>query len=173
MALYALGDLTPEIDPSAFVHPDAVVIGNVHIGAQSSIWPTAVLRGDHGKISIGARTSIQDGTVVHCTAELDTVVGDRCVVGHNAHLEGCTVHDDSLVGSGSVLLHRVIVGPASLVGAGAVVSPGTEVPPHARALGVPARVTLDVVNAEDFRDSMETYVRNASWYNADLRRLDG
>lgn len=173
MALYALGDLTPTIDPSAFVHPDAVVIGNVHIGAESSIWPTAVLRGDHGTIRIGARTSIQDGTVIHCTDEWDTLVGDRCVVGHNAHLEGCTVHDDSLIGSGSVLLHRVVVGPQSLVGAGAVVSPGTVVPAHARALGVPAKVTPDVVDAADFRESMQTYVHNASWYAADLRRVDG
>ena len=172
MALYALGELAPTIDPSAFVHPDAVVIGSVHIGAGSSIWPTAVLRGDHGTIRVGAQTSIQDGTVVHCTAELDTLIGDRCVVGHNAHLEGCTVHDDSLIGSGSVLLHRVRVGPESLVGAGAVVSPGTTIPAHARALGVPARVVENVVQAADFRESMQTYVRNAAWYLADLRRLD-
>ena len=108
MALYALGDLTPEIDPSAFVHPDAVVIGNVHIGAQSSIWPTAVLRGDHGTIRIGARTSIQDGTVVHCTAELDTVVGDRCVVVHRASLEMSVMPDDAPVTD-----HRVQFGLAA------------------------------------------------------------
>ena len=172
MALYALGDKTPDIHPSAFIHPDAVIIGDVRIGPESSIWPTAVLRGDHGRIVIGAQTSIQDGTVIHCTATLDTVVGDRCVVGHNAHLEGCTVHDDSLVGSGSVLLHRVEVGPLALIGAGAVVSPGTIVPHRARALGIPARVTPDVVTAGDFDESVAVYVRNAHWYNADLRRLD-
>ena len=91
MALYALGDKTPTIDPTAFVHPEAVIIGDVTIGAQSSVWPTAVLRGDHGAIRIGAKTSIQDGTIVHCTSTLDTLVGDRCVVGHNVHLEG--LHD--------------------------------------------------------------------------------
>jgi carbonic anhydrase/acetyltransferase-like protein (isoleucine patch superfamily) len=94
------------------------------------------------------------------------------VVGHNAHLEGCTVEDDSLIGSGSVLLHSVRVGPHALVGAGAVVSPGTTVPPRARALGVPARVTEGVVEAGEFSDSVATYVRNTHWYNADLRRLD-
>jgi carbonic anhydrase/acetyltransferase-like protein (isoleucine patch superfamily) len=128
MPMYALGDKKPTIDPTAFVHPDAVVIGDVTVGPESSIWPTAVLRGDHGRIVIGAQTSIQDGTVIHCTAELDTTVGDRCVVGHNAHLEGCVINDDCLVGSGSVVLHQVQVGPHALVGAGAVVSPAPPCP---------------------------------------------
>ena len=124
MALYALGDKTPDIDPTAFVHPDAVIIGDVRVGPESSVWPTAVLRGDHGAIVVGSQTSIQDGTIVHCTGKQDTIIGDRCVVGHNSHLEGCRVEDDSLIGSGSVLLHGVRVGPQALVGAGAVVSPG-------------------------------------------------
>lgn len=172
MPSYALGERRPTIDPTAFVHPDAVIIGDVTIGAESSIWPGAVLRGDHGSIRIGRRTSIQDGTVVHCTSTLDTVVGDRCVVGHNAHLEGCTIADDSLIGSGSVVLHRAIVGPWSLVGAGAVVNNDKVVPPHARALGVPAVITPDAVREGDFDHAVETYARNAHWYNADLRRLD-
>lgn len=171
MPLYALGDREPRIDPTAFIHPDAVIIGDVRIGAESSVWPGAVLRGDHGTITIGSQTSIQDGTVVHCTADLSTSVGNRCVVGHNAHLEGCTIHDDSLVGSGSVVLHRVEVGPVALIGAGAVVSPGTRVGPHARALGVPARVAEDVVEDGSFESSVATYVHNAHWYNAELRRL--
>jgi len=172
MSIYALGDKVPRIDPSAFVHPEAVIIGDVAIGAESSIWPTVVLRGDHGAVVIGSQTSIQDGTVIHCTADLDTIVGNRCVVGHNAHLEGCTIEDDSLVGSGSVLLHSVRVGPHALVGAGAVVSPGTRIPPHARALGVPARVSEGVIEEGAFSDSVATYVQNTHWYNADLRRLD-
>lgn len=172
MPLYALGDKQPNIDPTAFVHPDAVVIGSVNIGPESSVWPTAVLRGDHGRIVIGAQTSIQDGTVIHCTAEFDTIVGDRCVVGHNAHLEGCVIHDDSLIGSGSVVLHRVHVGPHALVGAGAVVSPGTTVPQGARALGVPARVAEAVIEEGSFDAAVAVYVHNAHWYNKDLRRLD-
>ena len=172
MPCYAIGDRSPVIDPTAFVHPDAVIIGDVRIGAESSIWPTAVLRGDHGAIRVGSQTSIQDGTVVHCTSTLDTVIGDRCVVGHNAHLEGCTIHDDSLVGSGSVVLHRAEVGPCALVGAGAVVGNGKIVPPHARALGVPAVVTADVIEDGAFAGSVATYVHNAHWYNAELRRLD-
>lgn len=172
MALYALGDRRPLIHPTAFVHPDAVIIGAVTVGAESSIWPSAVLRADHGEVRIGSQTSIQDGSIVHCTAELDTVIGDRCTVGHNAHLEGCIVHDDSLIGSGSVVLHRAEIGPNALVGAGALVPNGLCVPAHARALGVPARVTLDAVADGAFAMHVETYVRNAHWYNADLRRLD-
>ena len=172
MPLYALGDRAPLIDPSAFIHPDAVIIGDVRIGAQSSVWPTAVLRGDHGSVIVGRQTSVQDGTVVHCTRTLDTIIGDRCVVGHNAHLEGCTIHDDSLVGSGATVLHRAEVGPHALVGACALVGNGKIVPPHARALGVPAVISPDVVDDDAFDDAVAIYVRNVHWYTTDLRRLD-
>jgi carbonic anhydrase/acetyltransferase-like protein (isoleucine patch superfamily) len=172
MAVYALGDLVPSIDPDAFVHPDAVVIGRVRVGPGASLWPGAVLRGDYGAITVGAETSVQDGTVVHATAELATVIGARCVVGHLAHLEGCVVEDDCLVGSGSVLLHRVLVRSGALVAAGAVVAPGTEVPARAMARGVPARVTLDAVEPDAFADSVRRYVQNGRRYAADLRRLD-
>ena len=172
MPVYALGDRIPQIDPTAFVHPDAVVIGDVRIGPESTVWPTAVLRGDHGTITVGARTSIQDGTVVHCTASVPTVVGDRCVVGHNAHLEGCTIEDDCLIGSGSVVLHRVIVRRGALVGASALVPNDMEVPSHAMALGVPARIREDAVAEGAFTRAVDLYVHNGHWYRADLRRLD-
>ena len=172
MPVYAIGDRRPSIDPTAFVHPDAVIIGDVTIGPESSIWPTTVLRGDSGRIRIGAQTSVQDGTVVHCTSTLDTVIGNRCVIGHNAHLEGCTIHDGSLVGSGSVVLHRAQVGPVALVGAGAVVGNDKVVPPHARALGVPAVITVDVLSDGAFDEAADIYVRNSHWYRAELRRLD-
>lgn len=171
MPVYALGDHVPDIHPEAWVHPDAVVIGRVTLGAHSTVWPTAVLRGDHGEIRVGDRTSIQDGTVVHCTAALPTVIGSRCVVGHRAHLEGCTVEDDCLVGSGSVLLHRVVVRSGALVAAGAVVAQGTEVPSRAMALGVPARIRLDAVQPGAFEHSVETYVANGPMYRASLRRI--
>jgi carbonic anhydrase/acetyltransferase-like protein (isoleucine patch superfamily) len=172
MPVYALGERVPRIDPTAFVHPDAVVIGDVTIGAESTVWPTAVLRGDHGSIVVGARTSVQDGTVVHCTADLPTVIGDRCVVGHNAHLEGCTIEDDCLIGSGSVILHRVVVRRGALVGAAALVPNGTEVPARAMALGVPCRIREDAVEEGAFTHAVERYVHNGHWYRADLRRLD-
>src|SRR5258708_3383435 len=106
MTLYALGDIVPRIDPDAFVHPDCTIIGNVEIGAGATIWPQAVLRGDQSRIVVGARTSVQDGAVLHCTRELETIVGDDCTIGHLAHLEGCVVEDGPLVGPGSLVLPR-------------------------------------------------------------------
>ena len=172
MPLYAIGDREPTIDPAAFVHPDAVIIGAVTVGPESTIWPTAVLRGDHGRISIGARTSVQDGAVVHCTANHDTIIGDGCTIGHRAHLEGCTVEDECLIGSGSVVLHRVLVRTGALVGAQALVPNDTEVPARAMALGVPARIRENALPAGANRSAAEVYVGNAHWYNAELRRLD-
>lgn len=172
MAVYALGDRVPQIDPSAYVHPDAVVIGDVVIGPESGVWPNAVLRGDHGSIRVGASTSIQDGTVVHCTASLPTLIGDRCTIGHIVHLEGCTIESDALVGSGAVVLHRAIVRSGALVGAGAVVPNDMEVPGYAMALGVPAKLRLDAVPPGAFADGVESYVHNTHWYRAELRRLD-
>lgn len=172
MAVYALGDAVPSIDPSAYVHPDAVVIGNVTVGPESTIWPTAVLRADYGFITIGSATSIQDGTVIHCTAALPTVIGNRCTVGHNAHLEGCTVEDDALIGSGSVVLHNVLVGAGALIGAGAVVANHTVVPPRAMALGVPAKIREDAVAPDAFAAGVAAYVRNGVTYRETLRRLD-
>jgi len=172
VAIYALGELEPSIAPDAFISPDAVIIGDVVIGSESSVWPGAVLRGDHGRIVIGAHTSIQDGAVLHCTGTSDTIVGDRCTIGHNAHLEGCVVHHDSLIGSGAVVLAGAQIGPHALVGAAALVPEGRIVPSGARALGVPAQITSDVVGEDDFAHNVQTYVRNVHWYRADLRRLD-
>lgn len=171
MALYAIGDRTPTIDPSAFVHPEAVLIGDVTVGAESSIWPTAVLRGDSGRVVVGDRTSIQDGSVIHCTSEYDTVIGDRCVIGHRVHLEACTIEDDSLVGSGAVVLHRAVVRSGGFVAAAALVAPGTEVPSGALARGVPARIVADAAPTEMIEASVAAYVANAHWYNAEMRRI--
>ena len=173
MAIYALGDREPDIDPTAYVHPDAVVIGDVRIGAESSVWPGAVLRGDGLPIVVGARTSIQDGAVVHTTPFVGTTVGDDCVVGHLAHLEGCTVRDGALVGSGAIVLHQAVVGEGALVGAGAVVSPRTDVPPRAKALGVPAKVRPDAVDPDvEIALGAASYVERAKQYRTELRRLD-
>lgn len=173
MAVYALGAEAPEIHPDAYVHPDAVVIGRVRIGAGASVWPTAVLRGDDGAIEVGARTSVQDGTIVHATARHDTVIGAECVVGHNAHLEGCTIEDRCLVGSGSVVLHRAVVRSGALVGANAVVPADLEVPAFAMALGVPAKLRLDAVPPGEFDEAVALYVERGRRYRADLRRIDG
>lgn len=172
MPIYALGDAEPDIDPTAYLHPDAVVIGRVRIGAESTVWPSAVLRGDDGPIFIGAQTSIQDGTVVHTTAQFPTTVGDRCVIGHNVHLEGCVVEDDSLVGSGSVVLHQAVVRSGALVGANALVPGGMEVPSGAMALGVPATLREGTVEPGRFRPAVESYVDRGRRFRESLRRID-
>jgi carbonic anhydrase/acetyltransferase-like protein (isoleucine patch superfamily) len=171
MPIYALGDREPAIDPSAFVHPDAVIIGSVHIGAEASIWPGAVLRGDEGEIHIGARTSIQDNSVLHCTAELPTIVGEDSVVGHIVHLEGCVIEDRALVGNGAVVLHRAVVHSGALVGSNAVVPNGMAVPSGAMALGVPARIRENAVSPELILVTAQIYVERGRQYRAQLRRL--
>ena len=172
MPIYALGDDAPDIDRAAFVHPDAVVIGRVRIGPEASVWPCAVLRGDHGRIEIGARTSVQDGTVVHCTHDWPTLIGSDCVVGHNAHLEGCVVADRCLIGSGSVVLNRARVGAGAIVAAAALVPEGFEVPPGALVAGVPASVKRTGLSGGLTADAVKTYVESGRRYRAALRRLD-
>ncbi len=172
MPIYALGDLTPSIDPTAFIHPDAVIIGDVTIGAGSSVWPCAVLRGDGGGIRIGERTSIQDGSVLHTTPEWETVVGDDCVIGHIVHLEGCTIQDRALVGNGSVVLHRAIVESGALVGANAVVTNDMVVPSGAMALGIPAKIRPDTVTPAMISQGADSYTERARFYKTELRRLD-
>ena len=171
MPVYALGEMAPQIHPGAYVHPDAVLIGDVAVGDEATIWPGAVLRGDAGSISVGARTSIQDGTVVHVTGTAPTRIGASCVVGHLAHLEGCTIEDGVLIGSGSVVLAGALVETGSLVAAGAVVAPGLQVPPHSMVRGVPARVSPGVIAAGAFADSVGRYVERGRLYSASLRRL--
>ncbi len=173
MAIYALGELEPRIHPAAFVHPDAVVIGDVEIGEESSVWPCAVLRGDPGGIVVGARTSIQDGTVVHTTPITPTRVGDECVIGHLVHLEGCTIGNGALVGSGAIVLNGAVLEDECLVGAGALVPGNLTVPRHAMALGVPATLKLDAVQPDvHIRPGMHVYRERGRTYREQLRRLD-
>ena len=172
MAIYALGELVPSVDGTAYVHPDAVVIGDVRLGPEASVWPGAVLRGDGAPITVGARSSVQDGSVLHVTPVHPTTVGAECVIGHLVHLEGCTIEDGSLVGSGAVVLHGAVVRSGALVGAGAVVSGGVEVPSGAMALGVPARIRPDSVELASIRMGMLGYVERGRQYRAHLRRLD-
>ncbi|WP_100499794.1 gamma carbonic anhydrase family protein [Geodermatophilus chilensis] len=172
MTVWALDGVAPVVHPTAWVHPDATVIGRVWIGPEASIWPRAVLRGDYGDIRVGSRTSIQDGTVLHTTETHPTVIGDDCVVGHLAHLEGCTVGDRCLIGSNSVVLTRVVVGDGSLVGAGALVPEDTVVPPDSRALGIPARVREGAGIDGFVEEAVALYVANAERYRRGLTRVD-
>ena len=174
MPIYALDYAAPSIDPQAYVHPDAVVIGSVELAAGASVWPGAVLRGDHGVIRVGERTSIQDGTVVHTTEEWPTLIGADCVVGHRAHLEGCVVEDGCLIGSGSLVLNRARIAAGAVVAAAALVREDMVVPAGALALGVPARIREEAGQAQQewIKYAVQTYLDLAERHRSGLRRLD-
>ncbi len=172
MAIYALGDQVPNIDPAAYVHPDAIIIGSVTIGAGSSIWPGAVLRGDDGAIVIGERTSIQDGTVVHTTPVNHTTVGDDCVIGHIVHLEGCVIENLAQVSSGSVVLHRAVVETGAIVAANAVVLNDMRVPAGALAVGAPAVIKENRARKADIELAVQAYLHKGERFRQQLRRID-
>jgi carbonic anhydrase/acetyltransferase-like protein (isoleucine patch superfamily) len=143
---------TPQIAASAYVDPQAVVIGDVVIGDDSSIWPCAVVRGDCHWIRIGARTSIQDGSVLHVEQEKHPlVIGDGNVVGHRVILHGCTVETNCLIGMGSVILNGAVIGSGSVIAAGSVIAEGTVVPPGSLFMGVPGKLRRQVSPEETKR----------------------
>jgi carbonic anhydrase/acetyltransferase-like protein (isoleucine patch superfamily) len=170
--VYALGDLAPDIHPDAYVHPDAVVIGAVTIGAESSVWPGAVLRGDDGEIRIGRGSSIQDNSVLHTTSHDPTIVGNDCVIGHLVHLEGCTIEDRAMVANGAIVLHRSVVHTGAIVAANSVVLYDVDVPAGALAVGAPATIKPGRARMSDIEQGVATYVARARRFRAELRRLD-
>lgn len=173
MPIYALGDLVPQIHQDAYVHPDATVIGDVRIGPQVSVWPQAVLRGDAAPITIGARSNVQDGSVVHVAPGTPTSLGAGSVIAHSVHVEGATIGDGCLIASGSVVLNSSVIEDGGVVGAGAVVSYNGRVAGGEIALGVPAKVRENrSVPAELIAYIVANYVERAAWYAKELRRLD-
>ena len=132
------------IHPTAFIHPQAVVLGDVTLGARVSVWPTAVLRGDSDRIAVGDESNVQDGSVLHADSGLPALVGARVAIGHRAIVHGAVVEDGCLIGMGSVVLNGARVGAGSIIGAGAVVTEGMQIPPRSLVLGVPARVVKPV-----------------------------
>ncbi len=131
----------PQIHPTAFIEDSAQVIGDVHVGEESSVWFNAVVRGDVFYIRIGDRANIQDGTVIHVTNGTHaTILEDEVTVGHNVTLHGCHIERGCLIGMGSIVMDDVHIGEKSLVAAGALVSPGTVVPPRSLVIGAPAKV---------------------------------
>jgi carbonic anhydrase/acetyltransferase-like protein (isoleucine patch superfamily) len=150
-----------------YIHPSAVIIGNVTLGRDASVWPTAVLRGDSDAIVIGDETNVQDGAIVHVDPGVPVRVGHRVTIGHRAVIHGCTIGDDCLIGIGAIILNGAVIGEGSLVGAGAVVTEGTIVPPGSLVLGVPGKVVRST--STDERERIE---RGARAYVARLRQLE-
>ncbi len=133
--------IAPQIAADAFVAPTATIIGDVEIGAECGVWFGVILRGDVNRIRIGARTNLQDGTIVHVTRALHpTIVGSNVTIGHGVKLHGCVIGDGSLVGIGAIVLDGVQIGEGSLVAAGSLVAPGTVIPPRSLVLGNPAKI---------------------------------
>lgn len=130
----------PQIDPTAYVAPQAIVIGDVRLAARVSVWPTSVLRGDINYIEIGEGSNIQDGTIVHLADDLPTRVGKLVTVGHRVILHACTVEDECLIGMGATILDGAVIGKGSIVGAQALVTKGMQVPPGSLVMGMPAKV---------------------------------
>ena len=160
---------TPELGEQVFLAENAAVIGDVIIGARSSVWYGVVARGDVHHIRIGSETSIQDNSVLHVTGGLSpTLVGNRCTVGHGVTLHGCTVEDECLIGMGAILLDGARVGRHCIVGAGALVTPGTVIPEGHMALGAPARVKRRLTDAElaQIQSSADGYIELAKRYRA-------
>lgn len=152
--------MPPTIHPTAYIHPSAVVVGDVTLGARVSVWPTAVIRGDTDRITIGADTNVQDGTIIHVDHGVPTTIGARVGIGHRAIVHGATIEDDVLIAMGAVLLNRVHVGTGSIVGAGAVCTEGMRIPSNSLVVGVPARVLRQTTEAERerIRNTVESYL---------------
>jgi carbonic anhydrase/acetyltransferase-like protein (isoleucine patch superfamily) len=136
------------VDPTAQIAPGAIVLGDVTIGAESSIWFNAVVRGDTEAIRIGCRTNVQDLCMLHADPGFPCVLGDRVTVGHSAIIHGATVEDDCMIGMRAVVMNGARIGKGSLVGVGAVVTEGTEVPPGSVVMGVPGKVRREVTAAD-------------------------
>src|SRR5215510_11816711 len=159
--LVAYGGRAPRVDPTAYVVESAVVVGDVVIGSESSVWFGAVVRGDIEAIRIGARTNIQDNATLHVVGgKFGTILGDGVTVGHNAVVHGCTVEDGALIGMGAIVLDDARIGAESLIAAGALVPPGSRIPPRSLVLGSPGKVVRQVSDdeLERIRSSASNYV---------------
>ncbi|MFC3076050.1 gamma carbonic anhydrase family protein [Shinella pollutisoli] len=175
MPLYALDDHRPTLpaEDRHWIAPDANVIGRVILGEDVGIWFGATLRGDNEPITVGARSNIQEGVVVHTDPGKPATIGEGCTIGHGAIIHGCTIGDNSLIGMGATVLNGAVIGRNSLVGAGALVTEGKVFPDNSLIVGSPARAirTLDEAAIEGLRRSAESYVKNWRRFRAGLKPI--
>lgn len=145
---------------TAYIHPAAIVCGDVTLGDRVSVWPTAVIRGDTASIVIGDDSNVQDGTIVHVDHGVPTTIGRRVAIGHRAIVHGATIEDDCLIAMGAILLNNVHVGSGSIVGAGAVCREGMVIPPRSLVLGVPGKVVRQTTDeeVERIRKTVQAYI---------------
>jgi carbonic anhydrase/acetyltransferase-like protein (isoleucine patch superfamily) len=173
MTLYALGERRPTIDPSAWVAPDANVIGAVILGPRASVWFCATLRGDNEPITVGEGTNLQENVVCHTDMGYPLNIGRNCTIGHKAMLHGCTIGDETLIGMGATILNGAKIGKNCLIGAGALVTEGKDIPDNSLVMGTPGKVvrTLDETAAAMLRASALHYQDNAARFLAELEEI--
>ena len=164
--IYSLGDRVPRIATSAWIAPDANVIGSCELDEEASIWFGATLRGDNEPIVVGRRSNVQEGCVLHTDPGFPLTIGADCTIGHGAILHGCTLGDGVLVGMGATVLNGAVIGAGSLIGAGALVTEGRTIPPGSLAVGAPAKVVreLDGPQRAALLTNAAGYVSRARWY---------
>jgi len=169
--IYKIEVGTPKVAPSAFIAPTAVVVGRVTIGAESSLWHCAAIRGDTSPITIGEKSNIQDCSACHADPDFPLTVGNRVSVGHNVVLHGCTIEDDVLIGMSSTIMNGAVVGSGSIVGAGALVTQGTKIPPNSLVVGAPAKVVRETTEEErkGIERNWQVYAGRISMHAAAVR----
>lgn len=173
MAIYQLGKLVPEIDPSAYITDNASIIGKVKIDAKANIWFGAVIRGDNELIHIGENSNLQEGCVLHTDPGFPLSVGKNVTVGHQAMLHGCTIGEGSLIGIQAIILNGAKIGKNCLVGAGALITEGKEFPDNCLIVGSPAKVIrqLSEETIQGIRNNTEHYVKRGQEYKTELIRI--
>ena len=170
--LYALGDISPHIDGKYFVAPDAAVIGDVHLCADTSIWFGAVLRGDVERITIGRGSNIQDGSVLHCDPGAPLILDEFVTVGHQVMLHGCCIGRNSLIGIGSTILNHAVLGANSIVGANSLITENKTFPDGVLILGAPAKIVRELTDEEiaGLPTYATRYIERAERYRRELRQ---
>jgi carbonic anhydrase/acetyltransferase-like protein (isoleucine patch superfamily) len=169
--IWTLDGIAPEIDPTAWIAPDANLIGRVQIGPEASVWFGAHLRGDNEAIVVGAGSNVQEGCVLHTDMGFPLTIGANCTIGHKAMLHGCTIGEGSLIGMSATILNGARIGRGCLIGAGALVTEGKDIPDGALVMGSPGRVVrlLDTAGQARLLASAAGYQANARRFRAGLR----
>lgn len=174
MTIYALGDQKPKFpDGPYWIAPSAIVIGNIILAEDASIWFGAVLRGDNEPIFVGTGSNIQENSVLHTDIGYPLTIGTGCTIGHQAMLHGCTIGDNSLIGMSATVLNGAVIGKNCLIGAGALVTEGKVIPDNSLVMGTPGKVvrTLNEAQIEGLRESAAHYVANARQFAAELKEI--
>ncbi len=173
MTLYALGDARPDVDPDAWVAPDANLIGRVVLHVGASVWFGATLRGDNETITVGPGSNVQENSVFHTDMGFPLTIGENCTIGHKVMLHGCTIDDNTLIGMGATILNGAKIGKNCLIGAGALITENKVIPDGSLVMGAPGKVVrqLDDAAIQGLTASAQHYTENAARFRRDLSPL--